>query len=313
MKLALCTLVLNEMEWLPKLYEQHKNWPGVEKWVFVESADRIYAETNPDMVSPEGLSVDGTTEFLSELALADSRVTHIKHGFCSAKDKAQGKCEARDQYLRAITDMDFHPNYFIVLDADEFYPFECQTDINYLLPKTLGNGFAFRHREIWYPQYLQDRQAPMFDFEVSGGFWDIPYCRVWRWYRGLHYGNHNTPFIGKTSLDLRLNRMTQDGLPYMVHMGFASQLKTRAAKNRYYEARGEAVDRKRSWYCESRQCFETWEPKMDLPRGAKVSFYTGLIPECFDATASYNSGILEDTNMGSSRQWIGITPDHLQN
>jgi hypothetical protein len=281
MKLALCTLVLNEMEWLPKLYEQHKNWPGVEKWIFVESADRIYAETNPDMVSPEGLSVDGTTEFLSELALADSRVTHIKHGFCSAKDKAQGKCEARDQYLRAITDMDFHPNYFIVLDADEFYPFECQTDINYLLPKTLGNGFAFRHREIWYPQYLQDRQAPMFDFEVSGGFWDIPYCRVWRWYRGLHYGNHNTPFIGKTSLDLRLNRMTQDGLPYMVHMGFASQLKTRAAKNRYYEARGEAVDRKRSWYCESRQCFETWEPKMDLPRGAKVSFYTGLIPECF--------------------------------
>jgi len=281
MKLALCTLVLNEMEWLPKLYEQHKNWPGVEKWVFVESADRIYAETNPDMVSPEGLSVDGTTEFLSELALADSRVTHIKHGFCSAKDKAQGKCEARDQYLRAITDMDFHPNYFIVLDADEFYPFECQTDINYLLPKTLGNGFAFRHREIWYPQYLQDRQAPLFDFEVSGGFWDIPYCRVWRWYRGLHYGNHNTPFIGKTSLDLRLNRMTQDGLPYMVHMGFASQLRTRAAKNRYYEARGEAVDRKRSWYCESRQCFETWEPKMDLPRGAKVSFYTGLIPECF--------------------------------
>ena len=281
MKLALCTLVLNEMEWLPKLYEQHRNWPGVEKWVFVESADRIYAETNPDMVSPEGLSVDGTTEFLSELALVDPRITHIKYGFCSAKDKAQGKCEARDQYLRAITDMGFHPNYFIVLDADEFYPFECQTDINHLLPKTLGNGFAFRHREIWYPQYLQDRQAPMFDYEVSGGFWDIPYCRVWRWYRGLHYGNHNTPFIGKTALDLRLNRMTQDGLPYMVHMGFASQLKTRAAKNRYYEARGEAVDRKRSWYCESRQCFETWEPKMDLPRGAKVSFYTGLIPECF--------------------------------
>jgi hypothetical protein len=281
MKLALCTLVLNEMEWLPKLYEQHKNWPGVEKWVFVESADRVYAETNPDMVSPEGLSVDGTTEYLSQLASIDNRVTHIKHGFCSATDKAQSKCEARNRYLNAITDMDFHPNYFIVLDADEFYPFECQTDINYLLPKTLGNGFAFKHREIWYPQYLQDRQAPLFDYEVSGGFWDIPYCRVWRWYRGMHYGNHNTPSIGRTALDLRLNRMTQSGLPYMVHMGFASQLKTRAAKNRYYEARGEAVDKKRSWYCDSRRCFETWEPKMELPQGAHISFYTGLVPECF--------------------------------
>ena len=88
MKLTLCTLVLNEMEWLSKLYEQHKNWPAVEKWIFVESADRVYAETNPDMVSTKGLSTDGTTEFLDELARSDSRVTHIKYGFCSAIDRA---------------------------------------------------------------------------------------------------------------------------------------------------------------------------------------------------------------------------------
>lgn len=281
MKLAICTLVLNEMEWLPKLYEQHKNWPGVEKWIFVESADRTYADVNPDMVTSEGLSVDGTTEFLSELALSDPRVTHIKHGFCSAKDKAQAKCEARNRYLNALMDMDFHPNYFIVLDADEFYPFESQTDINYLLPRNLGNGFAFRHREIWYPPYLQERKANQFEYEVVGGFWDIPYCRVWRWYRGLTYENHNTPSIGKTSLDSRLNRMTDPSFPYMVHMGFASQLKTRAAKNRYYETRGEAVDRKRSWYCDSRRCFETWEPKMELPHNAHVCLYTGSVPECF--------------------------------
>ena len=281
MKLAICTLVLNEMEWLPKLYEQHKNWPGVEKWIFVESADRTYADVNPDMVTSEGLSVDGTTEFLSELALSDPRVTHIKHGFCSAKDKAQAKCEARNRYLNALTDMGCNPSYLIVLDADEFYPFECQSDINYLLPRKLGNGYAFRHREIWYPPYLQEKESPQFEYEVSGGFWDIPYCRVWRWFKGMHYDNHNTPSLGSMPLDGQLNRMNEEPFPYMVHMGFASKLKTRAAKNRYYETRGEAVDRRRSWYCDSRRCFETWEPKMDLPRGAKVSFYTGLVPECF--------------------------------
>lgn len=281
MKLALCTLVLNEMEWLPKLYEQHKNWPGVEKWIFVESADVSYAAANPTLVSPEGLSVDGTTEYLTRLATTDNRVTHIKHGFCSAKDAAQAKCEARNRYLNALMDMDYHPNYFIVLDADEFYPFECQTDINYLLIRKLGDGFLFRHREIWYPPYLQERQTDPFKHEVVGGFWDIPYCRVWRWYRGLSYKNHNTPYNDSSPLDARLNRMDIESFPYMVHMGFASNLLYRSAKNRYYEYRGESVDKERSWYCDSRRCYETWKPDMQLPRKANVIPYTDLIPECF--------------------------------
>ena len=69
--------------------------------------------------------------------------------------------------------------------------------------------------------------------------------------------------------------------PQMIHMGFASKLETRAAKNRYYEERGEKVDRKRSWYCDSRKAFEVWRPHMALPKGAKVISYTGPTPECF--------------------------------
>lgn len=279
MKLAICTLVLNEMEWLPKLYEQHKNWPNVEQWVFVESADRVYADTNPDMVSSSGLSVDGTTEFLEQLAASDSRVVHIKHGFCSNEDKAQNKCEARNRYLRAMDTL--RPNYFIVLDADEFYSHEHQADVTHLLPRKLGNGFVFRHRDIWYPPCLQENNFKLMQFEVCGGFWDIIYCRMWRWYDGLQYLNHNTPSLGSTPLDKKLNRMETGDFPYMVHMGFASQLKNRAAKNRYYEARGESVDAKRSWYCDSRRCFETWTPEMQLPRNARVQFYTGAVPECF--------------------------------
>ena len=38
--IALATLALNEMEWLPLLWEQHRAWPGMVRWVFVEAADR---------------------------------------------------------------------------------------------------------------------------------------------------------------------------------------------------------------------------------------------------------------------------------
>src|SRR4051794_7463634 len=38
MSVLLATLCINEMEWLPRLYEQHKDWPGMAGWVFVEAA-----------------------------------------------------------------------------------------------------------------------------------------------------------------------------------------------------------------------------------------------------------------------------------
>lgn len=279
MKIVLCTLVLNEMQWLPKLYEQHKNWPGMVSWAFVESADQTYASTNPEMVTADGLSTDGTTDYLTRLAAIDPRVTHIKHGFCSSGDPAQAKCEARNCYLDAMEEI--RPKFFVVLDADEFYPSVFQSEINHLISIKLGNGYAFTHREIWHPPYLQKQSAFQLGLEVVGGFWSIPYCRVWRWYPGLRYLNHNTPSLNGNPLDARINRMLGPTFPYMVHMGFASSLVYRAAKNRYYEARGEAVDAKRSWYCDSRRCFEIWEPDTVLPRGAEVTPYNGFIPECF--------------------------------
>jgi len=52
MSVLIGTICLNEMQWLPMLYEQHRYWPDLEKWVFVEGADRVYQQTNPELVSP---------------------------------------------------------------------------------------------------------------------------------------------------------------------------------------------------------------------------------------------------------------------
>lgn len=280
MRLALCTLVLNEMEWLPKLYEQHKNWPGLSQWIFVESADRVYAETNPSMVSNEGLSVDGTTEFLESLCKSDDRIVHVKHGISLHPDPAQGKCASRSRYLECMERV--RPNFFIVLDADEFYTEGSQKRVlDQMVSVPRANAFIHNHRDIWRPASLINE--PLFKYEVAGGFWDIPYCRGWRWFPGLRYGfNHNTPDLNGKGLDRRLYRFDKiEGSPEYIHMGFACDPVIRASKNRYYEARGESVDPKRKWYTDSRRAFESWKPGDKLPRGARVTFYDGDVPECF--------------------------------
>lgn len=179
MKIALCTLCLNEMEWLPRLYEQHKDWRDLVSWVFVESADRVYADTTPDRVSPKGLSVDGTTDFLAHLARTDKRVTHIPYGFCGGTNRRQGKCEARTQYLYPLDET--QPNVFVVLDADEFYTKEDQLNINTVCRVTSHfSGYLFPQRHIWYPPCRVGSDIPLLSDEVKGGYWNVPHFRVWK-------------------------------------------------------------------------------------------------------------------------------------
>lgn len=280
MRTVLCTLILNEMEWLPKLYEQHRRWPNLEAWIFVESADRVYAEVNPHLVSKDGLSTDGTSEFLQHLTEKDERVTYVPFGFSSHSDPAQGKCQSRTQYLLAAEQ--YEPEMLVVLDADEFYTYEHQRQIEFVVRNYQEkDAFVFRHRDVWRPPSIQEQ--PLFQYEVTGGFWDIPYCRVWRWKPGLQYlTNHNTPENRDGLLDQRMERLENNSrAPQCIHMAFATSVERRRAKHQYYAQRGESRDCKRSWYVESRAAYETWQPGQRLPRGARVVPFRGQIPECF--------------------------------
>src|SRR3990167_2340270 len=171
MKIFLATLCLNEMEWLPLLYEQHRTWPEMVRWVFVESADAAYRRVNPDMVSGQGLSVDGTSEFLKDLAIKDDRITYIPFGLSINKDAALGKCDARQQYLNVAEDV--KPDFIIVLDADEFYTYRSQARVNhYMFKNPNHDSFVFHRVEIWRPPSIANQ--PLFQYEVVGGFWKIP-------------------------------------------------------------------------------------------------------------------------------------------
>lgn len=281
-RVVLATLILNEMEWLPKLYEQHRNWPGLERWVFVEAADRVYAEVNPELVSLQGLSVDGTTEFLERLAKEDDRVEHVKFGASSHQRLDQGKCEAREKTVEAARRI--NPDAFIVLDADEFYTHEDQGRIGELFSlQCYRNYMSFVLRQVnpWHPPSVA--HMPLFTYEVVGGFWSITHCHLFRFVRNIHYeANHNHP-CDETGRDLYASHvdLTGPGYPVFVHMACASDTGMRHAKNAYYVARGEGRIDRRGWYVQSRAAYETWKPGDLLPRGAKIIRYRGPIPEVF--------------------------------
>lgn len=283
MSVVLATMILNESEWIERLVRQHRDWSGLRKWIFVESADRAYAEAAPHMVNQHGLSVDGTTEMLESLSRADDRIVHIKHGFCGGSgDPAQAKCEARNRYLEIADEVE--PTYIVTLDADEAYTVKHQWYVHEHFTNPINRhvlGMIFLRREIWRPPAIADR--PLFDLEVVGGFWAIPCCHWWRWLPGMRYqGNHNNPkqADGRAMPFIDL-RKTRERTPQMVHLGFAASERTRLAKNNYYAQRGEAVDPKRSWYVESRAAWAGWQPGVALPQGAKVIPYAGPEPEAY--------------------------------
>lgn len=284
MSVMLATLALNEIQWLDFLYRQHRNFPSMGKWVFVESADRVYAETNPEMVTDKGLSVDGTSEFLADLAKKDERVVYIPLGFSKHDDPAQGKVASRNAYLEVADRV--KPKFLFILDGDEFLTHKHQEQVVRMMgaaPRHC-NAFMFGLRSIWRPPSIA--HEPLFKYEAVGCLWSVPICRGWRWIEGMRYtSNHNTPSTPDGTL--LLTRTTTSNftkwanVPETIHLGFTSSLKTRESKHRYYTARGEGVNDNRGRYVECRRFFETYQPGDEPPHGAKIVGYTGPVPEIF--------------------------------
>lgn len=278
MKIQLCSILLNEVEWLEANHRQHREWPGLANWTLVECCDRTYAACNPSLVTAEGLSTDGTTDLLDDIARRDPRVTVIHHGWMDHPNLEQAKCVGRNRYLQHAEAV--KPDWLAVIDIDEMYAFNHQAHICDLLA-TLPPWDAcaiIRQRHIWRPPSVA--YTPLFSQEVVGGYWAVPHCRFWRWQPGLrHKANHNWLETADGQLQNKLVSRLHlvAGTPDCVHLGFAS--KGRHAKSAYYRARGETLSRRT--YVDCRSAHEVWKPGDQLPHGAKVIEYRGPVPETF--------------------------------
>lgn len=308
MRVQLCSILLNEEEWLERHYAQHKNWPGLINWTFVEGADVNYGAANPGMTTPDGLSVDRTSSLLHRIASTDPRVSVIQHGWMRHSLPDQSKCEGRNRYLDNASN--FKPDILITTDIDEFYTREDQQRINDICASRIYYGsegastqwdsWMFRQRHIWHPPGLNEYDMagettnPLFSQEVVGGYWQVPHTRVWRYIPGMrHVRNHNWPEVNGRYLtekmlrcDLMPEGFGMNRIPECVHLGYASSSRSRKAKHAYYKARGEGQEggrlgRKRSMYLDCRDAYEKWVPGASLPHGASVIEYNGPIPEVF--------------------------------
>lgn len=289
----LATLCLNEQEWLPRLYEQHKAWPGLLRWIFVEACDVSFNDANPGCATADGLSTDGTTEFLQNLIQKDPRVTHVRYGWADHADPALRKIGPRNAYWQLAAAV--QPEVVVVLDADEFYVHADQPRVLQLVRRrdqATFDSWTLPKREIWRPPSIADR--PLLELEVTEGFWKIPCCHWFRWSPGVgHRDCHNTPQRPDgTYINDKINTLhdrewiapdspkaREFYLPQMLHLGYASAVGTRRAKAAYYSQRGEAADKLRRWYVESRESWFSWKPGDVLPHEAKVITYVGPVPE----------------------------------
>lgn len=297
-RIVLCTICINEMEWLPRLWEQHKDWPGLVGWCFVEGADRAYAAANTELVTKYGLSTDGTTDFLRRLDHEEAGMTYAGVGLVG-DEGPQGKCEARNQYLWAAESL--RPDWLVILDADEFYTRNDQARLFDILGRLEPDvrSLRLRQRDLWCPPAIQPVNGMpktadhLFALEAVGGYWDVRHTRFFRWQPGLRYlKNHNWPedAAGAFLTDRQVywdRRFPAGHGPECVHMGFASAAKGRKAKHQYYVARGEGkrpdggIDLRRAMYVDCREAWETWRPGVGLPHGARVIPYDGPVPEVF--------------------------------
>ena len=287
MRVVLATIALNEEEMLERLIAQHLGWPGLVGWVFVEGAAEHFGEANPGRVSPEGLSVDRTSEILRR-ASEDSRITYVPFGWSGGEKVRMGqqKVALRNAYCEVADRLG--AQLLVVLDADEMYTIDAQRQLMQLVQGHRGpkgdwryDSWLLRQRHLWRPPSLAAR--PVTELEVSGGYWEVPHIRVWRYEKGARYReNHNT--LGLPGAMVAPGRVYQfrSGDPECIHLGFARDDKHRRETNAYYIARGEGQERQgrnRQMYVECRAAWASWRQGARLPHGARVVRYRGPKPE----------------------------------
>jgi len=286
-------IVLNEMEFLEKNIKQHLSWPGLQQIIIVEGSTKTYGATNPHVVSPQGLSTDGTTEYLIQLAEENPLITYIPYGWTSGP-LAQGKKELRNAYCQEIKK--YNPYIFVAIDADEFYCYGDQIKINEVVrinPKY--ESWLFPLHDVWKPPQMADTE--LFKWKVIGGYWRVPHTKVWKWSPGTRYlldHIHPSRPGGVPKKTYRIKGIS----PACIHLGFARDPGHRKRTNAYYVARGEGKEKtgkNRQTYVDCRGSWETWTSGQKLPHGGQVIPYTYQKPEILNSstakTGEYKIGL----------------------
>lgn len=186
---AAFTIVLNGIKHLENWAEE--NATNFDLWVIVEGAvDPVsctsWCKPIPEQYVVNGGSVDGTREFIDDLADQHNNVVVI------SKDELwKGKIEMVRAAIDAIKARNIPYDYLWQIDVDEYWSLEQLEEAEYDLQKAGGTSLTFLTDCILY---ANNEYALIVQGDWGEGY-DMNFRRLWKYHSGLKFMSHEPPRI----------------------------------------------------------------------------------------------------------------------
>lgn len=234
--LTLFTIVLDGMPWLAHHYPVFCQLKMPWRWIVVEGvADNVFC-TSWCAKLPPRLSNDGTTEYLQDLMLRDSRVTHLKQPHWS------GKVAMCNEALKHID----KPCLLWQVDADELWTakqIEATVELFDRYKEATSAYFWCRYF-VGPDRYIAGR-------DCYGNHSAYEWKRVWRFTPGDRFLAHEPPVMSHERLALKHAVTEAEGCVF-THMAYSSR-KQMEFRAQYYA--GDSNPNAHLW----RNCLDGWD------------------------------------------------------
>lgn len=240
--LVLFTLLKDYQLWLSELLEQHRDFPNVIRWVFVERVpEEGRFSISQKLIREELRRLDSRVSYLQSL---DDPYDEPKEQIRKAKNLALDEVE--------LTAMTHHVKYIYQLNPDEFLTRYDQMGVVDALRRACAKYLCclFRHRHIYRPNAWCEQG--IFKKEIGGRpSGSLLQLRAFKYVKGMRYTtSHFWPSTpGGILYTNRLKRYdTRGNTPEIINLSHVD--------------RGELLEE-------------------SLPRSETVIPYTGSVPEVF--------------------------------
>jgi len=240
MHLHFVTIVLNGEPWIRRHLPQFEQLNTPWTWHIMEGVAAPVADTSWIANQPDGISTDGTHEYL------DSIAGH-KHVRVTSRPRWNGKKEMVN--LPFALKLVNEPAIVMQVDSDECWTADQLKQIMLAFrQRQQVRGMQFKCRYFVGPDVIAQGEDC---YGLNAGEW----LRAWRYFRGATFSTHEPPvFGGNRSAILDRNWTERMGLVFD-HFAYATEAQV-AYKERVYKYKG-AVE---AW--KKLQANETWPCKL---------------------------------------------------
>ena len=203
MEIVACWKVINEVQWLKCSMDSVYDF--ADRLVIVEGCDKFMRQAIGERVTPEGLSIDGTTQVVENYPDRDKKITHLKVGFVEGDES-----DLWNAYLGECSVGDWCWS----IDGDEVYPrVQAQKMVDLM---KCGQYLTIRINlhNLWHE----------FDQRIVGGGWNTVHERAAKVVEEEMFYQVLSDLKCKDGKDVsRKGRVYNDKNLYLVHFSYVRE------------------------------------------------------------------------------------------